>query len=125
MRPALCCAALLILASCQAPRGPLVVEDPDPSIKIPAMKKVVRLHEMNKIRILVAQLDSDDPAVRFYAITSLKDLTGKTFGYVYYRDDDDRKPAVEKWKKWVAAHEPATTQPGLGQPRSTAGGGKK
>src|SRR4051794_5287665 len=79
MRPALCCAALLIFAGCQAPPGPVVVEAPDPTTKIPAMHKVVRLHDKKQIRKLITELESDRPAARFYAINSPKDLTGETF----------------------------------------------
>jgi hypothetical protein len=117
---------ILLLASCQAPRGPLVIDDPDPSIKIPAMREAALQRDKTKLCKLVAQLDSDDPAVRFYAINSLKDLTGETFGYVYYEDDDKRKPAVVKWKKWIAEHCPAAaTQPGPDEPKTPGGGGKQ
>jgi hypothetical protein len=39
--------------------------------------------------------------VRFYAIEALEKLTGQTFGYAYYRDDDARRPAVEQWQAWL------------------------
>lgn len=50
---------------------------------------------------MVKDLDSDDPAVRFYAIGGLKRLTGQTFGYHYYEDEQQRRPALEKWKAWL------------------------
>ena len=51
-------------------------------------------------------LDSDDAAVRFYAITSLYKLTNQTLEYRYYDDVDERRPAVERWKQWLAAQPP-------------------
>jgi hypothetical protein len=50
---------------------------------------------------MVSDLDSDDPAVRFYAIEGLERLTGQTMGYVYYEDREARRPAVMKWRKWL------------------------
>ena len=90
---------------CTAPRGPLVVTDPDPSVKIPAIKKAARRHDRGAVRQLVADLESDDPAVRFYAIHGLEEITGERFGYDYYADDARRDPAVRRWKEWLASHE--------------------
>ena len=90
------------VAGCTAPRGPLVVTDPDPSVKIPAIKKAVRTHDRAAARQLVADLESDDPAVRFYAINGLERLTGERFGYDYYASDERRRAAVQRWQKWLA-----------------------
>jgi hypothetical protein len=49
----------------------------------------------------VKSLESDDPAVRFYAIRGLQDLTGETFGYIWYADDPNRRDALEKWRHWL------------------------
>jgi hypothetical protein len=96
-----CCAAA---AACTAPRPPLTVTDEDPGIKIPAIKKAVREKDKSVIPRLIEELNNDDPAVRFYAIEGLEALTGQTFGYQYFQDDDARKPAIEQWKKWLAEH---------------------
>ena len=50
---------------------------------------------------MVANLNDDDPAVRFYSIEGLKRLTGDDFGYRYYEDADERAAAVAKWNQWV------------------------
>jgi len=90
--------------SCTAPRPPLSVTHEDPGIKIPAIKKAVREKDKSVIPRLIEELNSDDPAVRFYAIGALEELTGQTLGYQYFQDEDDRKPAIERWKKWLAEH---------------------
>ena len=95
------CAAGL---SCTAPRPPLTVTNEDPGIKIPAIKKAVREKDKSVIPRLIEELNSDDPAVRFYAIEALEELTGQTFEYQYFQDEDGRKPAIERWKKWLAEH---------------------
>ena len=89
-------AAALAAAACTAPRPPLVVTDPDPSVKIPAYKKAVRENDKDDLPQIVADLESDDPAVRFYAIETLERLTGQTLSYVYYADEEQRRPAVER-----------------------------
>jgi hypothetical protein len=92
-------------AGCTAPRPPLVVTNPDPSVKIPAFKKAVREKDRAAVRQLVADLDNDDPAVRLYAIDALRRMTGETFGYHYYQSDEQRGPAVEQWRRWLADEE--------------------
>lgn len=93
----------LLAGGCTAPRPPLVVSDPDPSVKIPAIKKAVREKDLGAVRQLVQDLDSDDPAVRFYAIGGLERLTGQRFGYDYSADEIRRRPAVIRWQQWLAA----------------------
>ncbi len=95
----------LLIGGCSAPRGPIEVTNPDPSGKIPAMKKAVREHDMTVARQLVKDLDSDDPAVRLFAIHALQKLTGQRYGYDYFADELQRKPALEQWKLWLAQQE--------------------
>lgn len=94
--------AIFVLASCTAPRPPLLVTDPDPSVKIPAIEKAVRENDQKAVPQLVKDLDSDDPAVRFYANHALEILTGRNFGYRYFDDDTLREPAAQKWRQWLA-----------------------
>jgi hypothetical protein len=94
--------------SCAAPRPPLVVSDPDPSVKIPAIEQAVRDKDLKAARQLVKDLESDDPAVRFYAIEGLHRLTGQDFGYEFYADEDQRDAAVKKWHQWLQGRQPAT-----------------
>jgi hypothetical protein len=78
-----CAVVVYISGGCTAPRGPLVVTSPDPSVKIPAIKKAVRKGDRGAAAQLVKDLDSDDPAVRYYAISGLERITGERFGYDY------------------------------------------
>jgi hypothetical protein len=100
--------ALAPAGGCTAPRRPLVVTDPDPSVKIPAYKKAVRTKDRAAAKQLVADLDSDDPAVRFYAIGALERMTGERFGYRYYDADQDRRTAVAKWNQWLDGKDEGT-----------------
>ena len=77
---------------------------------IPAIKMAVSAHDLNACAELVKDLDSDDPAVRFYAIEGLQKLTGESFSYRYYDDETRRVPALKKWQQWLAERE-GTTKP--------------
>jgi hypothetical protein len=92
---------LLALASCAAPRGPLVVTDRDPSIKIPAIQKAVREKDRSVIPQLIQELNNDDAAVRLYANHALEELTGERFGYKYFQDEAAREPAIQRWRQWL------------------------
>jgi len=74
----------------------------DPSSSIPAIQQAAKKKDRTAIPALVKQLESDDPAVRFYAINALRDLTGQTQGFNYFDDAEARKPAVLRWKAWLA-----------------------
>ena len=109
-RPALLASFILTLAvaGCSAPRPVIEVTNPDPAGKIPAMKKAVREHDLKAVRQLVKDLDSDDPAVRLFAIQALEKLTGQRYGYDYYADEVQRKPALHRWQEWLAQQEGQT-----------------
>jgi hypothetical protein len=90
-------------AGCDAPKIKPVLTDPDPSVKIPAIALAVKQHDCSAIPVLVQNLESDDPAIRFYSNDGLRKLTGLDFGYLYYADEETRRPAVEKWRNWLAS----------------------
>jgi hypothetical protein len=96
----LCAILCAAISGCGA-HGPRHVSDEDPEEKIPAIKAAVQAHDRSAIPQLIKDLNSDDSAVRFYAIDGLKSLTGQTFGYRYYDDEEQRKSAIERWKAWM------------------------
>ena len=69
------------------------------------MKKAVREHDLTVVRQLVKDLDSDDPAVRLFAIHALSELTGQRYDYDYFADEVQRKPALAHWQQWLAQQE--------------------
>ena len=97
---------------CTAPEGPRRTDSRYLTQKLPAVKGAVEQHDMRVAPQLVTDLDSDDPAVRFFAIGGLKRLTGETFGYQYYEDRDARRAPTMKWRQWLEAHPPPPTAPG-------------
>jgi hypothetical protein len=92
-----------LIAGCDAPPIKPVLTDPDPSIKIPAIELAVQRNDRSAIPVLIKSLESDDPAIRFYANNALRKLTGQDFGFLYYADDELRRPAVKRWQAWLAS----------------------
>jgi hypothetical protein len=92
----------LLLVGCTRPTPAPTLGSPDPAVSIPAMKKAVRDKDLAAARYLIQDLDSSDPAVRMYAINALEKLTGHRFDYEYYVAEEQRRPAVDKWKQWLA-----------------------
>ena len=90
------------LAGCSEPTGPKLISNRDLDVKIPAIKRAVESDNKTEIAELVKELDDDDAAVRLYAIEGLQRLTGQDLGYRYYDDREARKPAVERWNKWLS-----------------------
>jgi hypothetical protein len=95
------CLSLAGSWGCQEPTGPRTVANADPAVKIPAIKQAVADKDQREVAAMVKSLESDDPAVRLYAIEGLQRLTGQDFGYLFYAGEEERAPAVEKWKQWL------------------------
>jgi hypothetical protein len=89
------------MGGCQAPAPPLSVANPDPTVKIPAIKAAVRHDDLSAAPQMVQDLDSDDAAVRLFAIYGLRRLAGQDFGYRFYFDEQERRPFVQKWRQWL------------------------
>ena len=106
----LCIPMLCPLVGCFAPEKPSLTSD-DPALKIPAMAKSGADKDEKAVGQLVKDLNNDDPAVRFYAITALKEITGNSFDYRYYEDDLERLPALKRWQEWLATRKAGATQP--------------
>jgi hypothetical protein len=89
--------------ACSGPGPEKDVRNPDPSGKIPAYKEAVREKDRKAARQMVKDLDSEDPAVRMFAIIALRRMTGgDTFGYQYFDDEHDRRPAIKRWEHWLS-----------------------
>ncbi|HTV47651.1 MAG TPA: HEAT repeat domain-containing protein [Phycisphaerae bacterium] len=101
------CLFTLLVAGCSLfdLGGPNLNSD-DPSQKIPAMRQAAQNHDISAIPALIDALGSEDPAIRFYAIYALEQITGQQFGYVYYAPEPQRDTAIERWKEWLAKNNP-------------------
>ena len=86
-------------------RDPIDITSDDPASKIPAIHRAAREQDPAAVRQLVADLESEDPAVRFYAIRALRELVSEDFGYRYWATDEQRESAVQRWQQWLADRE--------------------
>jgi hypothetical protein len=100
---------ILILALCSlACRGKLPPPNPaaeNIEARIPGIKEAGETHDRSALPSLVDSLDDDDPAVRLFAIVALEKFTGDRFGYEYYLDEEQRKPAIARWREWLKRQE--------------------
>jgi cold shock CspA family protein len=80
------------------------VVNEDPAVKIPQIRRAVDANDHSVEPQLVADLDSDDSAVRFYAIEALSRLNdGQRFEYDWTLDDRHARAAsIATWRAHVA-----------------------
>ena len=96
----------ILLAACLAaggcfPRESQSIGAADPMNSIPAIQQAAATNDQQAVPALVKQLNNDDPAIRFYAFGALQRMTGNSFGYRFYDDVDERRPAVKRWQQWL------------------------
>lgn len=76
-------------------------DSPDPAAKLYAIVRAGQQRDRSAVPRLIEQLDSDDMAVRMYAIQALERITGTRLGYRYYAPPAQRRQMVQRW---VEAH---------------------
>lgn len=95
--------------SCSGYTGPRSVLNADPAVKIPEIRKAVDAGDRSVMAQLVSDLDSDDAAVRFYAIEALERFTGERLGYDWTAADRfDRRDAIARWQQYLREHPPTS-----------------
>ena len=62
-----------------------------------AIANAARDGDRSALRRIIESLDSDDPAIRMLAISTLQRLTGQTMDYRPYDPPAQRQAAVERW----------------------------
>jgi len=96
-------AVAVAAGGCFSPEPKSLNSDSAPSA-VPAIKDAAARNDRKAIPRLVDDLDDSDPAIRFAAITALQKMTGQTLDYRYYDDGVARRPAVARWRRWLADH---------------------
>ncbi len=95
--------AASLVGGCFSPEPKSLGSD-SASSAIPAIKEAADQDDRKAIPRLVQDLDNDDPAIRFAAISALKRITGQDLGFRYYDDEWDRRSAVQRWRQWLKDH---------------------
>ncbi len=78
----------------------------NPAAKMYAIEQAAKRGDKAELGRIVEQLDSDDPAVRLLAITTLKRLTGETFEYRHHDPKDVRDRAMRRWTEYASGQSP-------------------
>jgi hypothetical protein len=94
---------LMLLAGCGGYVGPRAVHNPDPAVNIPQMRRAVEAGDASVMPQLIAHLNDDDPAVRLFAVESLRRLTGRPLVFDWADDDRlHRQRQIEQIEKTIA-----------------------
>jgi hypothetical protein len=81
--------------------GPTIRADfdsPEPAARNAAIVRAAARDDRTAIPHLVRMLESDDPATRSLAISTLERMTGKTHGYEAWETPQRRSEAVARWR---------------------------
>jgi len=84
-----------------APPPPADFRSADPASRLKAIEAAARTRDRSAIPDLVESLDSVDPAIRLFAIETLRSLTGTDLGYRAGDSPERRAEAIGGWIEWV------------------------
>jgi len=76
------------------------LQSEDHQVRIQAVVEAGRTGDRGAVPYLV-ELLGDAPAVRLFAIESLRRITGRDFGYRSYADEASRREAIGRWRRWL------------------------
>ncbi|HYE03775.1 MAG TPA: HEAT repeat domain-containing protein [Phycisphaerales bacterium] len=103
-----CAVAILVgLGPVGCSRPEPTFEAPDPGTRLRALERAVASDDRRSIPNLITLLDSDDPAVRLFAVLALRDMTGTTMGYEHAAPEQERRAAADRWEAWYKSGAPA------------------
>jgi len=108
--PALAMVAMLVMGGCSGPPAASEggFDSPNPAAKLYAITDAARQRDRSAIPHLIEQLNSDDIAVRFFAINALEDIVGdrlaslesehgRRLGYNFTGPAAPRREAIDRW----------------------------
>ncbi len=108
---ALTASALIAQLPACASALPVGFDEEAPDGRIHAIVDAARTGDQSRIPDLIAQLDSDDPAVRLFAIRALERLTNQTLGYHHADSIFVRDQAIDRWVHWLEDRDNPTESP--------------
>ena len=106
-------AAVLAGGSCAPPATEGGFDSGNPAAKIYAIEQAVRAGDASRptLKAIVEQLDCDDPAVQFAAISALHRLTGQTHGFRLEDPPLQRRQAVQSWAQALEDDDSGSLRP--------------
>ena len=98
-------AILMLTAGCSSslnePLSLADLDNPDPVVKFRAFKWAGDSKEESAVPQLVDMLEDEDDSVRFFAIQTLRRITGTDNGYDYKAAPHRRAEAVKRWREYL------------------------
>lgn len=104
----MCGAAVGALGGCSQPKVEADIDSDVPQERLMGLAASVRANDRSAAREYVEMLESQDPAVRMFAIGALERMTGETKGYDFAAPERDRSAAVSAWAAWAESGASAT-----------------
>ena len=99
---------ILWLSGCKGPFDHKIglsdLENPNPAVRIMAIKWAGDNKVSSAIPRLVDFLHDEDSSVRFFAIEALQRITGTDNGYDYKARPQLRAEAVERWREFIKSN---------------------
>ena len=96
------CVMLLVLHGCGS--GSMTWQQQlNSSAGVERVQGIMTVGERNirpAIGQLIGRLGDDDVSVRLAAARTLREMTGKHFGYVAWADEHHRRGAAARWRAW-------------------------
>jgi HEAT repeat protein len=89
------------LIGCGGYPGPVSIDNEDPAIKIPAIRRAIDANDRSQIPRIVKELESEDSAVRVVAIEALERFTGQSHGYQWWQGPKENKTAIQRWNNSI------------------------
>lgn len=68
-----------------------------------AVMDVAEQNEWSDIPRVIERLEDDDETVRLMAVGTLREMTGREFGYKAYAPEHERRKSAERWRNWWEA----------------------
>jgi len=104
----LCVGVVLIQTGCNGPFDRKMelkdLDNPDSAVRVMAIKWAGENKLSMAVPQLVDLLQHEDKSVRFYAIGSLKRITGTDNGFDYKTDPEKRAAAVQRWREFIKSN---------------------
>ncbi|MEM9066170.1 MAG: hypothetical protein AAGB51_11840 [Planctomycetota bacterium] len=95
------CLVLCLAAGCFPGSDPSFTAA-SPADRVRAAERAGDTGDSTAVPYLINQLESDDAAARAAAVDALRELTGESFGYVWWGPETERREAARRWAAWYA-----------------------
>ena len=80
-----------------------LINDPDKNVRITCIRIAKPLTDIIAVQLMIFALNDKDVEVRKEVVKELRERTLENFGYDPEASDEERKPAVRKWREWATA----------------------